>query len=218
MILLVFSFIKKMLFLPLLLSHHAQVRIITAILCSTIFAACLFSPIAMICFLSITLLRALYEILITSYQYKNIISYLIISTIAIQIYVIINYKTCNFLFLTAYLAMLHDSGGYIVGTLWGSLPLAPSISPKKTGEGFLGSLFFIIIGTCFLSTIPMSLFDKIIATYLCLWGDLLFSKIKRTANIKDFSNLLPGHGGVLDRIDSTIFITWYLLITKIFFY
>jgi phosphatidate cytidylyltransferase len=98
----------------------------------------------------------------------------------------------------------------ILGTMIGKHKLIPSVSPKKSVEGsvcglglgtFISVLFFKnVIG------IPVNIFVLILMTlFLSVigqLGDLLFSKIKRENNIKDFSNIMPGHGGILDRLDS----------------
>lgn len=121
------------------------------------------------------------------------------------------------LFICIVAAVLSDIGGYIVGKLFGKNLLAPSISPKKTWEGLAGSIIitgglFSGIGDPYLGF----LFGAILAVAgLC--GDLLFSYIKRAAGVKDTGTILPGHGGILDRIDSivgttTIFVLILLLL------
>jgi phosphatidate cytidylyltransferase len=112
------------------------------------------------------------------------------------------------------LSIVHDTGGYIVGSLIGKNKLAPQISPKKTWEGFFGgylltfisaSLIFMIIKshTSVLITATISFFVSILATI----GDLFESWLKRKAGIKDSGNILPEHGGFLDRFDSILAVT-----------
>lgn len=108
-----------------------------------------------------------------------------------------------------------DTFAYIVGRLIGKNKFAPTVSPNKTWEGFIGGLVF---GT-FISTVYyISVFNysgnylKIIFIIAILStigqiGDLVFSSIKRHYKIKDFGNIMPGHGGVLDRLDSIIFVS-----------
>lgn len=118
------------------------------------------------------------------------------------------------IFITAWLS---DTTAFTVGKLFGRNKLLPEISPKKTIEGALGGLlgsvifnliFVAIVGAVkdwnvnYLSIIILSL----IAGVLSQLGDLVASSIKREHNIKDYSNLLPGHGGVLDRFDSVLFV------------
>ncbi len=102
---------------------------------------------------------------------------------------------------------LADSGAYFFGKQFGRRKLAPSISPGKTWEGFLGALFvvslFSIILTYFgfVNSYASILFFNLILL-LSVEGDLFESFIKRIAKVKDSGDLIPGHGGVLDRIDS----------------
>jgi phosphatidate cytidylyltransferase len=105
-----------------------------------------------------------------------------------------------------------DTGAYYVGTLYGRHRLAPTISPKKTVEGLVGGLIGAIIVAYaarwwFLPQLP-GLDCLILATLLTitgLWGDLTESAMKRSAGMKDSGGILPGHGGMLDRLDSLLF-------------
>jgi len=102
-----------------------------------------------------------------------------------------------------------DSGAYFAGKRWGQTKLADKISPGKTLEGVVGALltgFVVSVGYASLESISLPL---IIFILLCLFtvmmsilGDLLESLFKRQTGVKDSSQLLPGHGGILDRIDS----------------
>ena len=87
----------------------------------------------------------------------------------------------------------------------------PRISPKKSWEGFVGGIVFGFILSLAVSFSYISNLNPVLNTFLCLLcpviaelGDLCFSAIKRHFKVKDFSNLLPGHGGVLDRVDSLL--------------
>ena len=103
-----------------------------------------------------------------------------------------------------------DIGGYIIGKIFKG-PKLTSISPNKTFSGSLGSLIFsmIIINTLiyyYVEIINIKIFLLAALTSLgCQLGDLFFSFLKRKANLKDTGNLLPGHGGVLDRLDGILF-------------
>ncbi|MGP5396348.1 MULTISPECIES: phosphatidate cytidylyltransferase [Micrococcaceae] len=109
------------------------------------------------------------------------------------------------------LVVANDTFGYLVGASMGKHPMAPKISPKKSWEGFAGSCAgAIIVGilcVVFLLDspwwigIPLALATVAAATA----GDLAESMVKRELGIKDMSNLLPGHGGVMDRLDSVVF-------------
>lgn len=109
------------------------------------------------------------------------------------------------------LIWVNDSFAFLVGKNIGKRKLFVSISPKKTQEGFIGGFLFALVAAYFIS---LSLKDfslinwLIIATIVSVIGtigDLVESKFKRQANIKDSGNIMPGHGGILDRLDSLLF-------------
>lgn len=115
---------------------------------------------------------------------------------------------------------LTDTGAYFCGRFFGKHKLNERISPKKTIEGsiggwFCGAVFSFLFGFFFLKELPFVLmcFSSILMPVVGQIGDLAFSAIKRHEGIKDFGNIFPGHGGVLDRIDSLIFnlILWMSL-------
>jgi phosphatidate cytidylyltransferase len=130
--------------------------------------------------------------------------------------------------LVIFAAAMTDTGGYLFGSLFGKHKIAPSISPKKSWEGYVGG---IIVGG--LSTwlaayilhlyIPeiQALTGLIVGTVISIlvpFGDLAESMFKRQFQIKDSSHILPGHGGILDRIDSSLWaivIGYYLLLVLI---
>ena len=104
-----------------------------------------------------------------------------------------------------------DIGAYFVGKRFGKTKLAPSVSPGKTVEGFLGGLALVLIlfAPVLLTIFPVKaalllLCTVLITAFISVGGDLFESKLKRHAKIKDSSQILPGHGGVLDRIDSLL--------------
>lgn len=115
------------------------------------------------------------------------------------------------------LAMLFDVGGYVVGSLIGKYKLAPQISPKKTLEGVAGGLIFSLL-LAFVP--PLSLIGKshpilvicliLVADFTALAGDLFVSLLKRRTCTKDCGTSLPGHGGLLDRFDSILFVTFVI--------
>ena len=103
--------------------------------------------------------------------------------------------------------VLADIGGYVAGNLFGKHKLAPVVSPGKTWEGFFGGLFFqllLIAGYALcarpVQSLGLSLLIIPVSLYSVL-GDLFESMLKRQQGVKDSSQILPGHGGVLDRID-----------------
>ena len=117
-------------------------------------------------------------------------------------------------FITAWLS---DTMAFAVGRKFGRNKLIPEVSPKKTVEGAIGGLAGSVIFNFILGVVCSVIFDcavyylplvalAIIAGVMSQLGDLAASCIKREHGIKDFSNLLPGHGGVLDRFDSVLFV------------
>lgn len=118
------------------------------------------------------------------------------------------------------LAVACDTGGYVVGSLLGRHPLAPSVSPKKSWEGLLGSLVLTsVVGVVGVQTVFQG--EPLVGALLgagvvasATLGDLAESMIKRDLELKDMGRLLPGHGGVLDRLDSLLLTAptvWVLL-------
>lgn len=114
--------------------------------------------------------------------------------------------------LLAYFFVLwaNDTGAYFVGTKFGKTPFFPSISPKKTWEGFIGGLFLgLVVG--YVNSILFTQLNLITSLTLSIvivlfgtLGDLVESMFKRSLNIKDSGTLLPGHGGFLDRFDGIL--------------
>lgn len=121
-------------------------------------------------------------------------------------------------------AWIGDAGAYFIGTFFGKHKMAPKISPKKTWEGFFGGLaasgiagFIMAIAyemtqyymqgiNTFTVNKPYLVIIAVVCSVLGVVGDFSASIIKRQCSVKDFGNILPGHGGVLDRFDSVIFV------------
>ena len=118
-----------------------------------------------------------------------------------------------------------DIGGYVAGVLFGRHPMAPVISPKKSWEGFVGSAVFCVVTGW---SLVVYLLDGdwwvgvalgLIAVVMATLGDLCESVIKRDLGVKDMSQVIPGHGGLMDRLDSllaTIAPIWLLLHYTVF--
>jgi len=116
--------------------------------------------------------------------------------------------------------MASDIGAFATGVLFGRHPMAPRISPKKTWEGFAGGIAFgMLVGAgCAAWILHMPIWMGLVfgAAMVCFGtcGDLIESLVKRCAGLKDMSNFLPGHGGVMDRLDSLLAavpVAWLLL-------
>ena len=120
--------------------------------------------------------------------------------------------------------VVSDSAQYYSGRMFGRRPLAPAISPKKTVEGAVGG---VVCGTAVMvlvgaQALPFVGFGPLfvlglLVVMLGICGDLFESRLKRTAGVKDSSSLIPGHGGVLDRVDALLFATvpFYLYVRNI---
>ncbi|MDF9824401.1 phosphatidate cytidylyltransferase [Breznakia sp. PF5-3] len=105
-----------------------------------------------------------------------------------------------------------DTGAYFAGSLFGKTKLIPSISPKKTVEGAIGGWVVGALLSLLFALFIIKDMNMLLMILGCLWlpitsqiGDLSFSAIKRHFHVKDFSNIFPGHGGFMDRIDSLVF-------------
>lgn len=115
------------------------------------------------------------------------------------------------------LIWLNDTGAFLVGCTIGRHKLFERVSPKKSWEGFYGGLAFTIAGSMSLSYFCPEIFMLyhnlwaalglgVTVTLFATWGDLFESLIKRSLGIKDSGNIIPGHGGILDRVDSLLFV------------
>lgn len=168
------------------------------------------------------------ELLFTQYIIKPIAEFIFI------LYLFIWYQSALNIFYFQYNMQYHyefvlsivfmiwanDTFAYFTGMLFGKHKLMPAISPKKTIEGFAGGLLFTLI-TAYLcyefllnGLTILNLYDcfaiGLIVNISGTLGDLIESKIKRLAEVKDSGNILPGHGGILDRLDA-----WYLVIPSV---
>lgn len=118
----------------------------------------------------------------------------------------------------------YDIGAFVIGSLWGRHKLAPVLSPQKSWEGVLGGFFFTFIAanlsplwlplgrldpsvglSTWLAFLPHIVALSLAVSAATQLGDLFWSKLKRMANVKDTGGILPGHGGLLDRIDGLLF-------------
>ncbi len=129
----------------------------------------------------------------------------------------------NWLLLTLLTVFATDTGAYLSGRSFGRHPMAPSISPGKTWEGAAGGLgaavaAVVVLGLAFDLDTPrwQLVIIGVTVGVIAQWGDLLESKLKRISNVKDAGSIIPGHGGVLDRLDSVVVsipVVYYLLVT-----
>jgi phosphatidate cytidylyltransferase len=121
------------------------------------------------------------------------------------------------------LIWINDTGAYCVGSTMGKHRLCERLSPKKSWEGFFGGMAFCIIASGIYALIAhgdmlTSIAFGLLVCVFATWGDLFESMLKRSAGVKDAGNIIPGHGGVLDRIDSLLFVAPAAAIFAAFFF
>lgn len=152
-------------------------------------------------------------------SYLRVSGPIILSGLAAALVYIFNYtyaipdseEAMSLLFIILVIAAA-DSGAYFVGRFFGKHKLAARVSPKKTIEGLIGGLLTVVIFTALFQSMvegwylsfPKLLFITLAAALASVVGDLFISVVKRQNNIKDTSQILPGHGGILDRIDGQL--------------
>ena len=133
--------------------------------------------------------------------------------IAFNFLIIIRNIDLLYLLYVVLITIMSDTFAHFFGTKIGRVKLCPKVSPNKTVEGLIGGLFFgTFIGSVFFLTFINSMantFYVIVISFslslIAEFGDLIFSSIKRRYGVKDYGNIMPGHGGVLDRLDSILF-------------
>lgn len=134
--------------------------------------------------------------------------------------VIISNNGLFYLLLLFNFSSVCDMGAYFVGVTMGKHKLCPNLSPKKTVEGAIGGIVCSIIVTiilclCFSKSLLLPIILTVPFCIVGMVGDLFASSIKRAVGLKDYGNLIPGHGGILDRVDSIIMIAPLLYLCTI---
>ena len=109
-----------------------------------------------------------------------------------------------------FLTALNDIFQYLSGKAFGKRKLAPVISPNKTWEGFLGGVIATAVASVFFTLFESALFGAAVSLFGTI-GDLAVSTLKRAAKVKDTGTFLPGHGGILDRLDSLVTVAPFVL-------
>lgn len=142
---------------------------------------------------------------------------------AFNVFILLRAMSLYNVIYLALIATMTDTFAMLIGKLIGKHKMIPDVSPNKTWEGSIaGSVVGTIIAVIFYSNLVGAFSIKLVIGTLLLsiigqFGDLIFSKIKRENKIKDFSNIMPGHGGILDRLDSLIFIALaYVILFSLF--
>ena len=134
--------------------------------------------------------------------------------LAFSLMILIRNYDLNYLIYLLLITVFSDTFAYLTGRYIGKTPFAPTISPKKTVEGFVGGILMgTFVGTVFYFEVINPSISLVLLIFVTLFlaivgqlGDLVFSSVKRTFQVKDYSELIPGHGGILDRLDSLVFV------------
>ena len=157
------------------------------------------------------------------------VSFLVPLSLSTMVFMQKNFKFGIYYVVLAFLIpWTSDAGAYFVGSAMGKHKMAPKISPKKSWEGFFGGLVTAVIAVLivgfgypwvdsmingvksFTVNVPMLVILAVIGTVLGVIGDFSASLLKRQCMVKDFGSILPGHGGILDRFDSVLFVAPFL--------
>lgn len=165
-------------------------------------------------FLLIVFAISIYELRFAIKSYLFLVVFFLLVFFIISFYKLRGSTLDDFYFLLWFLFIvwLSDIGGYVVGKFFKG-PKLSKWSPNKTISGFFGSIIFSQFAFCafLLSKVQFKysisiIFIQFFFSIISILGDLFFSYLKRVFKIKDFSNIIPGHGGLLDRIDGLIFV------------
>jgi len=169
--------------------------------------------LACFCVASLSLNKRFHDLSqLATYQAKGALGFFYMGLLPGLIVALLDLPRGFFWFLSLLgIVFAGDIGAYLVGILWGRRKILPSISPKKTLEGALGGLCFSLLTGLLLSLFfsPISIVAFVGLSFVtgifAQFGDFFESLLKRVADVKDSGTLMPGHGGVLDRIDGVLF-------------
>lgn len=172
--------------------------------------------------LAVTLILMLTEWIKISYKKKILLIFGILYISIPMLFWLLNHNYQGLLLFILPLVWSIDVGAYVGGKLIGGPKLAPKISPHKTWSGaiagFLSAILTYFAYIKVFNWIPT--YTNFLVTLFCavlaILGDLLESKAKRILAVKDSGNLIPGHGGILDRLDSFLAVTWGLTVLALF--
>lgn len=189
-----------------------------------------FSPVPAAIMLSPILLYVVVRMVVQLYIKQSAPIHSLTTSLAAQVYVSLPLALMTYMYyiyspmllLSMFIMIwLNDTGAYVAGSMFGRHKLFERLSPKKSWEGFFGGLAFTIGGAlviyyllndwlCGLS-LTGAIGMGLVVTVFSTWGDLVESMLKRSAGVKDSGHLIPGHGGILDRIDSLLLVVPALL-------
>jgi len=163
------------------------------------------------------LLLLVYSVIVKNQFSFDDVAFVILSVmyVGIGFYYLIETRAAGieFIIFALLIVWVTDSGAYFTGRKFGKNKLWPEISPNKTIEGFLGGIILAVIGAIIMQFIEpfdvswlVLILVVIVSSIMGQMGDLVESAIKRHYDVKDSGNILPGHGGILDRFDSLLFV------------
>ena len=215
------------------MSNEVIKRILTSVIIFPILLYCTYkSGFYLISFLSLFCILALYEVFKnTKYLLSIFFSYIVLFLAFFSFYYLRGETNQSLIILYWVLisTFMSDIGGYVCGKIFKGKKLT-KISPNKTYSGSIGSLFFSLVSLPLLNLAQYFFYNETIVDFfifkyffitlaisiICQAGDLYVSYLKRKIKIKDISRILPGHGGVLDRIDGLIFVLIFIfLLTRL---
>ncbi len=221
------------------MNKNLSMRIFTSIFLSTLLLICLYfnKYLWLILLITASIISFLEFRNLTKKIFKKKILFVYFSNLIIFLYLTIfvwsghsiRDEGTNLIFFILLTCIFSDIGGYIIGRTIGGKKLT-QISPNKTISGSIGSFFFsILIILVFLllnwitknsyfeiNKFEMAIYLCLAISFLCQIGDLLISFLKRKAKVKDTGTILPGHGGILDRIDGIMFVIFVIGLIRIF--
>ncbi len=143
----------------------------------------------------------------------KMLAFTLLLGISFNFMIVIRNISLYYLLYVVTITIMSDTFAHFFGTMIGKIKLCPEVSPNKTVEGLIGGVFFgTFLGSVFFITVIepnanvlLVILISFILSLISEIGDLIFSAIKRKYNVKDYGNIMPGHGGVIDRLDSIIF-------------
>ncbi len=164
------------------------------------------------------ILLLVYSVLVKNRFTFDDVAFVILSSLYVGIgfyyFIVTRDEGLEFIIFALLVVWVTDSGAYFTGRAFGKNKLWPEISPNKTIEGFVGGIVLAVIAAIIMQLIApfehisfgLLIFVTIVASIFGQMGDLVESAIKRHYDVKDSGNILPGHGGILDRFDSLLFV------------
>lgn len=183
------------------------------------------APAALLLYIPVRMILATnvrHENAVRSFLYSILaIVYIAIPLMVLSYAAMLSYR---FILTTFVLIWINDTGAYLSGCTFGRTKLCERLSPKKTWEGFIGGLVLSVVAGYFshiylndphMTGVAMAIYGAIVSI-VSTFGDLFESMIKRTVGVKDSGNIIPGHGGILDRIDSLLAVAPIALFAMLF--